>query len=184
MGLETAGKLPDLGKMELLARVGYLLRKARSWASRKLAPMADHPLVGAVADVFRSPQELALRTPTFGSRWWWSSAASSDPDRMVLMAGAAALPTAVEDRMAVGTSDSILPDALDPAIATSGLHRGCARPPATVSADDHRVDDQGGASRRIQPEGAAAMAKRESQRSRQHTLMDARTSARGRAKLF
>jgi hypothetical protein len=41
--------------------VGSRLRKARSWASQKLAPMADHPLVGAVGDMFRTPQELALQ---------------------------------------------------------------------------------------------------------------------------
>jgi hypothetical protein len=50
----------DPSKMRLLARVGSRLREARSWVSKKLAPMADHPLVGAVADVFRTPQELAL----------------------------------------------------------------------------------------------------------------------------
>jgi putative transposase len=84
--------------MELLARVSYLLRKARLWASRKLAPMADHPLVGAVADMFRSPQELAMENAYLRQQVVVLQRSVKRPtlttlDRMVLMAGAVVLPT-------------------------------------------------------------------------------------------
>ena len=84
--------------MGLLARVGYRLRAARSWASKKLAPMADHPLVGAVADVFRTPKELALENAYLRQQVVVLQRRVKRPtlttlDRMVLMAGAAVLPT-------------------------------------------------------------------------------------------